>query len=180
MIRSATANDAPEIVRIYNHYIEHSTITFEESVVTVETMADRIRNVVSSWPWLVFEESGRLVGYAYATEWNGRCAYRYSAESSIYLDPNSCGRGIGLRLYQALLALLYQRELHTVIGGIALPNDASIALHEKLRFKKVAHFSEVGFKFGRWIDVGYWQLKMPDLRGADYLDSTDVEPLVRG
>ena len=149
MIRSATTGDASEIARIYNHYVQHSIITFEESPVAAEAMAERISRVIASWPWLVFEQDQGLAGYAYATEWNGRCAYRYSTETSIYLDASACGQGIGSTLYVQLLHRLSELKMHTAIGGIALPNDASVALHEKLGFKKIAHFSEVGFKFGR-------------------------------
>jgi len=99
-----------------------------------------------------------LLGYCYASKWKGRCAYRYSVESTVYLSPDATGKGIGSKLYGTLLAELRQRQFHTVIGGIALPNPASVALHEKLGFEKVAQFRQVGNKFGRWIDVGYWQL----------------------
>src|SRR5690606_39143142 len=97
-------------------------------------------------------------GYAYAARWKGRCAYRYSVESTIYLDLGARRGGIGTVLYAALLERLRSRGYHAVIGGIALPNDASVRLHEQLGFRKVAHFPEVGFKLGRWVDVGYWQI----------------------
>ena len=124
-------------------------------------MAQRIADVgAAGLPWLVLEVDGSIAGYAYATRWRVRPAYRSSVESSIYLDPAFAGRGLGRLLYGALLDELRRRELHLVIGGIALPNENSIALHEKLGFRKVAHFSEVGMKFGRWTDVGYWELKL--------------------
>lgn len=103
-------------------------------------------------------KASQLLGYCYASKWKGRCAYRYSVESTVYLSPDATGKGIGSKLYGTLLAELRQRQFHTVIGGIALPNPASVALHEKLGFEKVAQFRQVGNKFGRWIDVGYWQL----------------------
>ncbi len=157
-IRSATGEDADAIARIYRHYVCNTTISFEEQPVTAAEMAERITEVISSsLPWLVAERAHRLIGYAYATKWKGRCAYRHSVESSVYLDPDCVGQGIGTRLYQALLQDLRERSIHVVIGGIGLPNPASIALHERLGFTKVAHFQEVGYKFGRWIDVGYWQ-----------------------
>jgi L-amino acid N-acyltransferase YncA len=158
MIRSVRAEDAEALCGIYNHYVATTTVTFEEAPVTVEDMRDRVAEIASSWPWLVAEEDGRIVGYACAYGWKSRTSYRYSAEGSIYLDRDHRGRGIGSRLYGALIAELRGRSLHSVIGGIALPNDACVALHEKLGFVKVAQFKEVGRKFGRWIDVGYWQL----------------------
>lgn len=162
MIRPAQPLDAESIARIYNDYILHSIATFEERTVSPQDMAERIRTVqADSLPWLVAESSGTLVGYAYASMWKTRSAYRYSVESTVYIEPASRGVGIGSRLYDALLSELRQGQVHVVIGGIALPNEASIRLHEKLGFRKVAHFEEVGFKFGQWVDVGYWQLLLP-------------------
>jgi len=160
-VRAATAADSQAIARIYNHYIRESVITFEESEVTASEMNSRVEKVNdSSLPWLVAEMDGALLGYAYATKWKERSAYRYAVESSIYMDPNRVGSGSGTALYRELLSCLRTKSVHTVIGGIAQPNDASIALHEKLGFSKVAHFKEVGFKFGRWVDVAYWQLAL--------------------
>ena len=102
-------------------------------------------------------------GYAYAAPWRARAAYRHSVETSIYLAPGAGGRGLGARLYRALFAAL-PSHVHAAIGGVSLPNPASVALHERLGFRKVAHFREVGRKFGRWIDVGYWQRLLPDDR----------------
>ena len=160
MIRQATTEDAPQICDIYNHYVVKTLITFEEQPVTHDEMVQRIQETLPSLPWLVWEqeEGQQLVGYCYASKWKDRCAYRYSVESTVYLRPDSAGRGVGSKLYDSLLSELRQRKFHAVIGGIALPNAASVALHEKLGFKKVAQFQEVGNKFGQWIDVGYWQL----------------------
>ena len=158
-VRPATADDAAAVARIYSHYILHTTISFEEQPVGATEMAARIAEVVSGClPWLAAEQAGQVVGYAYAGKWKGRHAYRYSVETSVYLDPRFTGQGIGTCLYRALLAALREKSIHVAIGGIALPNEASIALHERLGFGKVAHFKEVGHKFGRWIDVGYWQI----------------------
>jgi phosphinothricin acetyltransferase len=158
MIRPATIGDAATISAIYNHYVLESTITFEEAAVRPVEMESRIRETLPALPWLVWDHDGSVRGYSHASKWKGRCAYRHSAEVTVYLDPASTGRGAGSQLYQALLADLRQRGFHTAIGGIALPNPASIALHERLGFRKVAHFEQVGRKFGSWIDVGYWQL----------------------
>ena len=159
MIRPARASDTEAIARIYNHYIEHTVVTFEEKTVTAEEIGGRLATVESaSYPWLVCERDGTVVGYAYANRWHARSAYRYTVESTVYLDHTATGQGLGTRLYEALLAILRGKQLHAAVGGISLPNAASVALHEKLGFSKVAHFKEVGFKFNRWVDVGYWQV----------------------
>ena len=158
MIRSATIADAAAICAIYNHYVLNTTITFEELAVPPSEMEGRIGETLPSLPWLVWEQDGALRGYAYASRWKGRCAYRRSVEVTVYVDPESTGQRIGTQLYTALLADLRTRNFHTAIGGIAQPNTTSVALHERLGFRKVAHFEQVGWKFGRWVDVGYWQL----------------------
>jgi L-amino acid N-acyltransferase YncA len=159
IIRPVAAEDAVAIARIYNYYIENTVITFEEERVTAQDMAARITETEGlSLPWLVALVDGALVGYAYARRWRPRSAYRYSVETTIYLDHGHKGRGIGRPLYAALLPLVKDRGMHIAIGGVALPNEASIALHEKLGFERVATFREVGFKHDRWVDVAYWQL----------------------
>ncbi|MFN0245033.1 MAG: arsinothricin resistance N-acetyltransferase ArsN1 family B [Planctomycetota bacterium] len=158
-IRAATALDATAIGAIYEHYVLHTTVSFEERAPDAVEMAQRIEAVhADELPWLVLEDAGQLVGYAYATKWKTRSAYRHSVETSVYLDHAAVGKGFGTQLYSALLDELRARDLHVAIGGIALPNAASIALHEKLGFRKVAQFEEVGWKFGKWVDVGYWEL----------------------
>jgi phosphinothricin acetyltransferase len=158
LIRSAEASDGAVLAAIYNHYVSNTTITFEEDPVTAEEMTRRLQAVqASGLPWLVQELDGQVVGYAYATKWRERSAYRFSVESTIYLQREMHGRGLGRALYQALLATLSDLGVHTVIGGIAQPNPGSVALHEKLGFDRAALFQEVGRKFDEWIDVGYWQ-----------------------
>lgn len=158
MIRSVETSDASVICAIYNRYVRETVITFEEEPVTPDNMAQRISDVIERLPWLVWEHAGEIVGYAYATPWKARSAYRFSVESTIYLAQAVVKRGIGTQLYQALITELQRRKVHCAMGGIALPNPASIALHEKLGFTKIGHFKEVGWKLGRWVDVGYWQL----------------------
>ena len=161
MIRAAQSDDAAAIAGIYNPYIRDTIITFEEEPVTAAEMAGRLDEVFAAGlPWLVAEDAGQVVGYAYAGKWKGRCAYRHSVECSVYLASHHLGRGLGTGLYQALFARLRDMGLHVVIGGIALPNPASVALHEKMGMRQVARFEEVGYKFGRWIDVGYWQMTL--------------------
>lgn len=157
-VRPVTAQDSEAIATIYNHYVTETIVTFEEEPVTPVEIARRIEEVTATpLPWLVAERGGAIVGYAYATKWRPRRAYRYSAEVTVYTAPELGGQGIGSLLYQRLLPALRERGVHAAMGGIALPNAASIGLHEKFGFKKVAHFEEAGFKFNRWIDVGYWQ-----------------------
>jgi phosphinothricin acetyltransferase len=160
MIRSATIEDAGAICSIYNPYVGETTITFEDQEVSVEAMQARIAEVTVALPWLVFEAEDEVGGYAYATRWRARAAYRYSVETTVYLAPRFQRRGIGQKLYGKLIEKLRGLGVHRAMGGIALPNAGSVALHEKLGFKKVAHFEAVGRKFDRWIDVGYWQLSL--------------------
>ena len=157
-IREATPRDAEGIAAIYNHYVTQTVVTFEVEPVSAADIAGRIEDVRSaSLPWLVAEEAGCVVGYAYATKWMTRSAYRFSAEVTVYLASTDAGRGIGSNLYARLFPILQARGIHAVMGGIAMPNEASVALHEKFGMRKVAHFQEVGFKLDRWVDVGYWQ-----------------------
>jgi phosphinothricin acetyltransferase len=159
MLRAATVADAAAIAAIYNHYVLHTIITFEEVAVNDAEMANRITEVTGfGLPWFVWEENGRVLGYSYAGKWKLRTAFRYCVESSIYLAKDATGRGLGRKLYDALIAALRERGIHSVIGGISLPNDASVGISEKLGFKKIGHFKEVGWKFNQWIDVGYWEL----------------------
>lgn len=158
-LREARGDDAGAIASIYDHYVERTVVTFELDPVPAATMRERIEAVhARGLPWLVAGDGdGGLAGYAYAAPWRDRAAYRHSVETTVYLARGRTGAGIGRRLYAALLETLDQRDVHAAIGGIALPNAASIGLHEALGFVKVAHFPQVGRKFDRWIDVGYWQ-----------------------
>ena len=157
-IRAAAPSDATAVAAIYNHYVTKTLVTFEEEPVAAAEIARRMADVRSeSLPWLVAEEGGHVVGYAYATQWRPRVGYRFSAEITVYLGLEHGGRGIGSKLYGQLFPMLQARGIRVVIGGIALPNDASVALHEKFGLRKVAHFEAVGVKFDQWIDVGYWQ-----------------------
>jgi L-amino acid N-acyltransferase YncA len=165
-IRPATPADAAAIAHIYNHYIAHTVITFEEAPVSAEEVAARVQGVQAlALPWLVMTDpdnpSGALLGYAYANRWRARSAYRFTAETSVYLDPAATGRGLGLTLYSHLLSTLRATTpLHTLIAGIALPNPASVRLHERLGFQHVGTYPAVGFKFNQWIDVGDWSLEL--------------------
>ena len=157
MIRLASTADAAAICTIYNHYVESTIVTFEETPVAPAAMAERIADIQRSHVWYVACVDDAVAGYAYAGPWRTRAAYRFAVETTVYLDRNRTGHGLGRALYGRLLADLRELGFRCAMGGIALPNDASVALHERMGFVKVAHFREVGFKFDRWIDVAYWQ-----------------------
>jgi L-amino acid N-acyltransferase YncA len=161
MIREAKLCDAAALTDIYNYYILNTIVTFEEQSITALDMSNRITEVTDAeLPWLVAEQNHEIVAFAYASKWKGRFAYRYSAEVTIYLSHSMTSKGVGSALYSELFLRLRGSSIHVVLGGISLPNDASIALHEKFGMSKAAHFDEVGFKFGNWVDVAYWQGKL--------------------
>lgn len=157
MIRDCVAQDAVRIAEIYHYYVQNTVISFEEGPITAEMMSQRMANITQSLPWIVYEDEGVVIGYAYASPWKERAAYRHSVECSVYLDREQVRRGIGTELYHALVDRLKALSVHCIIGGVALPNDASCGLLEKFGFEKVAHFKEVGMKMGKWVDVAYWQ-----------------------
>lgn len=158
MIRDVTLDDSKEIAEIYNYYILNSIVTFEEVQVTEDEIKKRIQLITLDFPWIVYLEDGKIIGFAYANKWKQRSAYKHATESTVYLKHGSFKKGIGTKLYHNLIERLKNNNFHAIIGGISLPNEASIGLHEKLGFAKVAHFKEVGFKFEKWVDVGYWEL----------------------
>ena len=159
-VRPCQPGDYPAIRDIHNFYIEHTVVNFEEAPLALDEIEARVISCTGSYPWLVGVEDNAVIGYAYANRWQTRSAYRLSVETTIYLAPGSGGRGYGGILYANLLDCLRQQGLHTAVAGIALPNAASVALHERSGFSKVAHFAEVGWKLGRWVDVGYWQIRL--------------------
>jgi len=158
-VRGAVAGDAARLAEIYNHYVTTTIVTFGSEPVTVEQMAADIAAADERRPLLAWEDAdGTVAGFAMASSWQARCAFANTVETTVYLDPGLLGGGRGTRLYSALLDRLRDAGLRTVLGGIALPNPASIGLHEKLGFRKVAHLERVGDKLGQQIDVGYWQI----------------------
>ena len=173
-IRNATVDDAEAIVQIYNRYILESVVTFEMETIDAAEIARRMKDVASrKLPWIVYETTNQatgdleIAGYAYGGVFRDRSAFRNTVETTVYLDQAHTGKGLGFKLYNYLIQDLRQRGLRTVIGGIALPNEASVRLHEKCGFTKVAHFPEVGYKFDRWIDVGFWQMMLRDVPSND-------------
>ncbi len=160
MIREINVADASQICGIYNYYIENTVITFELEPVDVAEMTRRISEITKIYPWIVYEENGEIIGYAYASGWRSRPAYRSTAETTVYLKKGYERKGIGSELYSELLNRKKHRNFRIAIGCITMPNDASVLLHEKFGFTKVGHFPEVGYKFEQWLDVGFWQLKL--------------------
>ncbi len=157
----ASTADAAAIRDIYAYYVTDTSITFEIDVPTLEEMKERITEYSKLFPWLVLERDGKIIAYAYATHFKTRAAYRWSVESSIYVHRDHCGNGTGRKLYAELFDHLKKMGVFNIIGGITLPNDASVAIHEKMGFKFAGRFPEVGFKQGKWWDVGYYQLTLP-------------------
>lgn len=172
LIRLAAADDAAALAAIYRPYVEDSRISFEEAAPDAAEMARRIVGDMPGYhPWFVAEENGRLLGYAASSPFRTRPAYRWTVEIGIYLDPEAHGHGIGKALLTALLAILERQGYVAAIGAIALPNDPSVALHEKLGFFHTGTYRQVGFKMGQWLDVGLWQ------RELARRDDTPAEPL---
>ena len=164
-IRSVSSVDVQAIADIYNHYIENTVVSFEEAAVSVEEIETRVAKVqANGLPWLVAEDDqSNVLGFAYASPWKTRSAYRFTVELTVYLASDAISQGWGTKLYSAVLSDLKETSVKTVVAGITLPNAASVAIHEKFGLKKVAHFEKVGFKFGRWLDVGYWQADIDDV-----------------
>jgi phosphinothricin acetyltransferase len=160
-IRTASPADAAELAALYNWYVEHTVVTFEVEPVPVEEMARRIETVLDAHDWLVLADGEELLGYAYAGRYHARPAYGRTTESTIYLRHGLEGQGLGTRLYTELVRRTFARGYRHLIGAIALPNDASVRLHEKLGFVKAGQLLRIGHKHGRWIDVGHWQLENP-------------------
>ncbi len=159
-IRNARSSDLPRLLEIYNHYIEETHITFDTEPLTLEARKPWFRTFKDAGPHvlLVAESEGVVAGYASSREFRAQPAYARSVETSIYLAAEATGAGLGTTLYRRLIETLEAEEdVHRAYGGIALPNRASISLHERVGFKQVASFSEVGFKFGRYWDVVWFE-----------------------
>lgn len=158
MIRLAAKYDTPQILEIYRPYIENSSISFETLVPSLAEMETRVECVLVNYPWLVYEETNNILGYAYASKHHERAAYRWSVDVSVYVRQDYIGKGIGKALYTALFALLKRQGYANAYALICLPNEASVGIHEHFGFKKVAHLNKIGYKFGQWHDVGWWEL----------------------
>ncbi|GHV85756.1 N-acetyltransferase [Spirochaetia bacterium] len=158
MIRPVKPEDAPAICTIYNHYVRDTVVTFEEMPVSIKEMEGRIREISARYPWYIYEDDIYVLGYAYINRWKERSAYRYAAETTVYLKPGHEKKGIGSELYTRLLEAARKTKIHSLVAGVTLPNEGSAALHEKFGFKKIAQFNEIGFKQDKWLDVAYWEL----------------------
>jgi len=152
--------DAAGCAAIYEPFVRETAISFEERIPTAADFAARIQRIESTHPWLVAEHDGRLAGYAYGCPHRERAAYRWAAEVTVYVEAAFRRQGVGRELYRALLELLRDQGLWVVCAGVTLPNEASIGLHESLGFKPVGIYRRIGYKFGKWWDVGWWQLAL--------------------
>lgn len=161
ILRPAAPADAPAIAAIYAPYVGESAISFEETPPDAEVMATRM-STPPKLPWWVAIDADMIVGYAYAAPHRTRAAYRWSVEVSVYLAPSHSGRGLGTRLYRQLLPDLRGLGYVNAYAGIALPNPASVRLHERVGFTTIGAFPNVGYKHGRWHDVGWWHLALTD------------------
>lgn len=163
-VRPARAEDAAAMVEIYRPHVEGSWASFELATPTAEEFAARVARAQRRHAWLVAEAAGQVVGYAYGGTHRGREAYRYTVEVSAYLAASAQGRGVGARLYEALLEQLAALGYCNAVAGVTLPNDLSIAFHERLGFQRIGVFHRVGFKFGAWRDVAWYERPLRDGR----------------
>jgi phosphinothricin acetyltransferase len=161
-VRVATEADADAVAAIYAPYVNDTAISFEEQPPSVAEMAERIAATLTTYPFLVYDAGQGVVGYAYAGAHAGRPAYRWSCNLSAYVAPGHARRGMGRALYSMLLDLLKAQGFHAAFAGVALPNDASVGLHEAMGFRHLGTYREVGFKHGRWCDVGWWRLGLAE------------------
>lgn len=157
LIRSVKSEDIEQITAIYNHYVKHTIITFEEEEVGAREMEHRMETIIARYPFFVIENEGTIAGYAYGSTFRKKSAYRFTVETTVYLAASYTGKGYGTSVYQHLLSQLKDQGYANALGVIALPNPPSVRLHEKLGFMQVGHLKRVGKKFGKWIDTGYWQ-----------------------
>ncbi len=172
MIRVATANDSESILKIYAPYIENTSYTFETEVPTIDSFKERISSYMQNWPWLVCEIDGVVAGYAYGAKHRERVAYQWGVESSVYIHDDYQRAGVGRALYTALIDILRLQGFRNLYAVINLPNEKSVSFHENLGFEYFATYKNVGYKLGRWKNVGWWQLQLNEY-------STDPEPPIK-
>jgi L-amino acid N-acyltransferase YncA len=155
-IRVATVTDARAIAAIYAPYVLETAISFEETPPEAAEMAARMASILDVYPYLVFEDGERVLGYAYGSQHRSKPAYRWTVETTVYVDGQAQRRGVGRALYAELLPLLTRQGFHTAFAGIVPPNEKSVALHEAMGFSYLGTFAEIGFKFGKLQDLGWW------------------------
>jgi L-amino acid N-acyltransferase YncA len=159
-IRVAELGDAQQVLEIYAPFCIATPVSFETEVPSVEEMRRRIAATLEFFPWLIAEDGGRVLGYAYASRHRERAAYRWSADVSAYVREGERGKGIGRALYTPLFAILRLQGIYNVLAGITLPNDGSVALHEAVGLRRLGVYESIGYKCGAWHDVGWWQLSL--------------------
>lgn len=157
-VRLASPGDAKGILEIYAPYIKNTSLTFETEVPSVAAFAERISTYLHRWPWLVCEKEGKIIGYAYASQYRERTAYQWSVECSVYIHDDFHRLGIAKALYNELFEILKQQGFRNVYAVINLPNDKSVAFHESCGFTYFATYEQVGYKLGKWKNVGWWRL----------------------
>jgi L-amino acid N-acyltransferase YncA len=162
LIRLATAKDAEGILNIYGPYVQNTSFTFETDLPSVSDLAKRINDYLKNWPWLVCEINGRIAGYAYGGKYRERTAYQWCVESSIYIHDAFQKAGVGRALYTALIEIFRRQGFRNVYAVINLPNEKSVAFHESLGFEYFATYEKVGYKLGKWKNVGWWRLSVND------------------
>jgi L-amino acid N-acyltransferase YncA len=177
-LRFASLRDAEELVAIYAPIVETTAISFEAAAPDADEMRLRLASQPANKPWIVAEAAGKIAGYAYASMFRGRTAYRFGVEVTVYVAEEARGGGVGRRLYGALLRLLTVQGYRRAFAGVALPNDASVALHHAAGFTDAGVVHAAGFKFGRWHDVGFYECALGtlDVPQHDPLDITVLDP----
>jgi len=158
MIRNVQIKDTQHILDIYNYYVVNTVVTFDLEPVSLVSFQEKINTIIANYPFIVYEENNEILGYAYGSRFRPKPAYSHTVESTVYVKQGQHGKQIGTKLYKELLHLIQQENFHIVLGVLTLPNEASVKLHEKFGFKQVAHLKEVGFKFRKWQDIGFYQL----------------------
>jgi L-amino acid N-acyltransferase YncA len=161
-IRDAVPGDAPALLDIYRPFVTDTAVSFEIEPPTVSEFEARIASAQSRWAWLVGERDGHIAGYAYASAFRTRAAYRFTVETSAYVHPGFRGQGVAGALYRRLFEILTVKGYCNAYAGIALPNEASIAFHKSLGFSSVGVFHRGGWKFGKWHDISWWEVSLQD------------------
>lgn len=187
IIRIATPQDAPEVQKIYTPYVLNTAISFETEVPSANEMRNRIEASLERHVWLLAEENGRALGYAYAARHHVRPAYQWSADVSVYLEQSAQGKGLGKKLYRILLELISLQGYYQCFAGITLPNEKSRRLHESFGFSFIGRYSNAGYKHGSWYDVGWWEkslrepvLNPPPTLPLSALKQTRISALLNG
>ncbi len=184
-IRFAAAKDSSSLLKIYESYIE-TPITFEYTLPTVEEFEKRILSIAQEYPYLVCEEDGNIIGYAYAHRAMERAAYQWNAELSVYLDPSATSQGLGKKLYTILIDILRIQGIKTVYGVVTVPNEKSEKLHASMGFRRLAVYSAAGYKCGKWHDVVWFEKEIapheasPDpIRPISSIAKETLEEMIR-